>query len=298
MPLMANQAVMRGALLVLASAACVAVDTIIARVVTTEVPALLLVFYRNLFGLVVVLPWLVRLGGRAVTSAHLRLHLLRAAIKTFGLGAFFFGLTRIPVAEATAIAFATPLFAAVGAALFLGESLRQGRLLAIFVGFAGVLVILRPGTAALDIGAVAVLGSAMALAAIGLLAKRLARVDRPDTILALTLILSVPLSLLVALPFWMTPSWPMLALMAAQGVLGAVSQFCFIRALRLADASLMMPLDFVRLPMVAVLGVVLLDQVPDRWTWIGAAIICVAILLLLRAGTRTVAPVATRGDRR
>jgi drug/metabolite transporter (DMT)-like permease len=108
----------------------------------------------------------------------------------------------------------------------------------------------------------------------------------------------VPLALLAALPFWVTPSLPSVGLMAAQGVLGAASQLCFIRALKLADASLMMPVDFVRLPFVALLGFLAFGQVPDGWTWMGAAVICTSILLLLRAGTRARSPVAVLGGER
>jgi drug/metabolite transporter (DMT)-like permease len=283
--------VTRGALLVLVSAACIATDTILARVVTQEVSPFVLVFFRNLFGLLAVLPWLARAGRRrGFSTSRMGLHAARAGIKIVGLAAFFFGLSVVPVADATAMAFATPIFAALGAALFLGETLRHGRLAAILLGFAGVLVVLRPGVQAVHPGALAVLGSAVALAAIGLLAKVLARHDQPDTIVAINLTLSVPLALLAALPFWATPSAPMLGLMAAQGVLGTASQLCFVRALGLADASLIMPVDFARLPLVALLGFLAFGQVPDGWTWTGAAVICAAILLLLRAGSRVAGP--------
>jgi drug/metabolite transporter (DMT)-like permease len=288
--------VLRGALLVLLSAACIAIDTILARIVTQEVSSFVLVFFRNLFGLLFILPWLIRTGRVAFATQRMGLHITRAAVKILGLVCFFFGLSVVPVAEATALAFATPLFAALGAALFLRETLRHGRLPAILLGFIGVLIVLRPGGAALHLGAFAILASAVALATIGLLAKRLARWDPPNTILAINLSLSVPLALLAAIPFWTTPSWAALALMAIQGALGAASQFCFVRALSLADASLMMPVDFVRLPMVALLGFLAFGQVPDGWTWVGAAVICAGIMLLLRAGIRT--PIAVLPDRR
>ncbi|HEX8374151.1 MAG TPA: DMT family transporter, partial [Geminicoccaceae bacterium] len=215
------------------------------------------------------------------------------ALKILGLVGFFYGLSVVPVAEATAIAFATPLFAAAGAAVFLGETLRHGRLAAILLGFVGVLIVLRPGGGgALHPGALAILASAVALAAIGLLAKVLARHDPSRTILAINLTLSVPLALLAAIPFWTTPSPATLGLMAVQGALGAASQICFIRALRLADASLMMPVDLVRLPLVALLGFLAFGQVPDGWTWAGAVVICAAVVLLLRAGERARGPVA------
>jgi drug/metabolite transporter (DMT)-like permease len=278
--------VLLGALLVLISASCVAFDTILARIVTEEVSSLVLVFFRNQFGLLLLVPWLTRARRTIFVTQRMGLHVIRAVLKIFGLGCFFYGLSVVPVASATALAFATPLFAAVGAAVFLGETLRHGRLWAILLGFLGVLIVLRPGGGVFHPGALAVLASAGALAAIGLLAKLLARHDPPNTILAINLILSVPLALLAALPFWTTPSLKMLSLMAVQGALGAVSQFCFIRALRLADASLMMPVDFIRLPLVALLGFLVLDQVPDEWTWVGAGVIGTAIVLLLRAGTR------------
>lgn len=277
--------VLSGALLVLVSAACVAVDTVLAKVVTQEVHPLVLVFFRNLFGVVALSPWLVKARRAAFSTERLGLHIVRAGVKILGLGCFFYGVSAIPLATATAIAFATPLFAAAGAAVCFGESLRRGRLLAILLGFAGVLIVLRPEADALHPGALAVLASAVALAAIGLIAKLLARRDPPNTILAINLTLSVPLALLAAAPFWTTPSLWALGLMAAQGALGALSQFCFVTALRLADASLMMPVDLARLPLVAFLGYVAFGQVPDGWTWLGGAVICFAIVLLLRTGT-------------
>ncbi len=290
--------VLQGALLVVASAGCVAIDTILARIVTQEVGPFVLVFFRNLFGFLVLLPLVIRAGRAGLATRHMPLHGARAVIKILGLVGFFYGVASVPVADATAIAFATPLFAAIGAALFLGESLRHGRLPAILLGFAGVLIVLRPGTQALHPAALALIGSAVALATIGLLAKVLSRHDPPNTIVTLNLALSVPLALLAALPFWVTPSPGTVGLMAAQGVLGAGSQLYFIRALKLADASLMMPVDFARLPFVALLGFLAFGQVPDGWTWAGAAVICAAILLLLRAGTRTPPRVAVLGSER
>ena len=271
-------------MLVLLSATCVAVDTVLARIVTRDVDPIVLVFFRNLFGLAAVLPWLWRLGRAGLVTRHWGLHVSRAGLKIVGLGLFFWGISRIPLAEATAIAFATPLFTAAGAALLLGESLRRGRFLAILIGFVGVLVIIRPGLLAPSQGALAVLASTALLAAIALIAKVLARHDTASVTVAINLALSVPLALLPALFVWTTPSWSALGIMAVQGAIGAFSQLCMMRAFALADASLVQPLDFARLPIVAVLAYFAFGQVPDEWTWAGAAVICVAVLLLVRSG--------------
>lgn len=271
-------------LLVLTSATCVAVDTVLARFVTREVAPFVLVFFRNLFGLAFVLPWLWRLGRAGLATRHWGLHVARAAFKIVGLGLFFWGIARIPLAEATAIAFATPLFGAAGAALLLGESLRRGRLSAILVGFVGVLLIIRPGLVVPSPGALSVLASTVLLAAIALIAKVLARHDSAPAMVAINLALSVPLALLPAMLVWTTPSWQALGIMAVQGALGAFSQLCMMRAFALADASLVTPLDFARLPIVAGLAYAAFGQVPDGWTWAGGSVICLAILLLVRSG--------------
>jgi drug/metabolite transporter (DMT)-like permease len=283
--------------LVLASATCMALDTVLARAVTREVDPIVLVFFRNLFGLLVVLPWLWRLGRAGLATAHMGMHIARAAIKIVALILFFWGIGRVALAEATAVAFATPLFTAAGAALLLGESLRRGRLAAILVGFVGVLIVIRPGLVTPGPGALAVLGSTVLLAAIALIAKVLARHDSPTPIVALNLALSAPLALLPALLVWTTPSTQALAIMALQGAMGAFAQFCVIRALSLADASLVTPLDFARLPLVAVLAYFAFGQIPDGWTWTGAAVICLAILLLVRSGrsTKATAPSSCSG---
>ncbi|MDF1586933.1 DMT family transporter [Marinimicrococcus flavescens] len=277
--------VLRGGLLVVGSSACVALDTIVARVVMEEINPFVLVFFRNAFGLLFMLPWLLRVGTRGLATHKPAIHVLRALAKIVAFIAFFWGLTRIPVADATAIVFATPLFAAAGAALWLGESLRGGRLAAILLGFLGVLVIVRPGLQVLDAAALACVAAALGHALVGLCVKHLSRHDPPNTIIALNLLLSVPLALLLALPFWTTPDAPMLLLMALQGLLGLGSQLFITRAMRLADASVMMPIDFVRLPMVAALAFAAFGELADAWTWAGAAIIFCATVLLLRAGT-------------
>jgi drug/metabolite transporter (DMT)-like permease len=252
------------------------VDTVLARIVTREVSPFVLVLFRNLFGLLVLAPWLAA-GDRRAAFATRRpfLHIARAALKLLGLAGFFYGLSVVPVAEATAIAFATPLFAAAGAAAFLGETLRHGRLAAILVGFLGVLIVLRPGGGALHPGALAVLASAVALAAIGLLAKVLARHDPPRTIVAINL--TFPCRWRCSRRYLLDhPSLAMLGLMAVQGALGAGSQICFIRALRLADASLD-DAGRPRPPAAGRLaGLPRLRPVPDGWTWAGAVVICAA----------------------
>lgn len=273
-----------GALFMAAAASAVAVDTIIARVVVQEVHPTLIVFFRSLFSLMALAPWLLRARGGAFRTHRLPLHVLRAILKLVALVCFFSAVALMPLASVTAIAFATPLFAAAGAVLILGEPASLRRTLATLGGFAGVLLIIRPGAETLSAGALLAVAAAIGLAAVGLMVKVLSRHDPPNTIVTINLALSAPLALLPALPFWTTPSPTMLGWLVLQGLLGAFAQLCFTRGMRRADASLMMPIDFIRLPLVAGLAYVAFNEVPDALTWIGAVIVCGSILLLLGTG--------------
>ena len=131
------------------------------RYTTQHLPAAEVAFFRNVFGLVVILPLLVRQGPSLFYTQRLGLHVLRAVLNVFSMLAFFIGLSLTPIARATALSFTAPLFTALLSALFLGEVFRWRRWTAIVCGFLGALVILRPGFQALDPGALLVIGSSL-----------------------------------------------------------------------------------------------------------------------------------------
>lgn len=264
----------------------VALDTVIVRIVLEELNPFEIAFFRTLFSLLFLLPWFWRAGPAAFATRRFLLHAVRAAGKLAALVVFFYAVSLMPLAEVTSVMFAMPLFAALGAWLFLGEAMRRLRLAATLLGFAGVLVVIRPGTALFDVGALAAVGAALGLAALGLIVKYLARFERSPTIVFWNLFLITPMAALVALPVWQWPSWAALAWLVLQGLLGMLAQLCFTRALQFGDASTLMPLDFLRLPIVAAIAFLAFDEVPGLWTWVGAAVIFAATVLLLRDEAR------------
>jgi drug/metabolite transporter (DMT)-like permease len=288
MPVLSGTA--RASLLMLVVAACNASDTAIIRVVAQDLHPLEIGFFRNLFSLVLILPWLYRTGPGVFRTSRLGIHLARAVIKLAALVMLFYAITFMPLADVTAIAFTTPMFVALGAVLFLGETMPVRRWGAILVGFLGVLVVLRPGTAVFDPRMLTAVASAIGLAAIALLLKFLAGREPPATIVGLNLVITVPLALLLALPIWVTPSLHLLGWMALQGALGALAQLSVTRAMALADASFLMPIEFVRLPLVVVLAYVAFGELADLWTWAGAALIFVATFYLARRGATLSSP--------
>ncbi|MCL6707990.1 DMT family transporter [Pseudomonas sp. R2.Fl] len=275
-------AVIAGALLMAFNSFVSAMDGVIVRFVVGDVHPIGIVFFRNFFSLIVLY---VMLRGQPPSAGEKPLfwvHALRAVIKLLSLLAAFIAVTRIPLSSATAIAFTMPLFVVLGSVLFLGERLYAARIAALVVGFAGVLIVLRPGEGTLDIGVLWALLSAFGLGIVALLMKVSAHREDPMRIVWLNLLITVPVALVLALPFWQTPSPASLALLAVQGAAGLFAQLSFARAMKLADASLLVVIDFVRLPIALFFGLVLFDEPIRLSVVLGGLIIVTAILILFR----------------
>ncbi|MCP1199536.1 DMT family transporter [Notoacmeibacter sp. MSK16QG-6] len=275
-----------GAILMMLVSALMAVDSVLVRLVSDTVHPFMIGFTRALFGLIAVAPWL--LGRPGILRSHYRFrHFFRAALKLASLVAFFYGFALATLADVTAIAFTSPFFVTLGAWMFLGETLRPARLLAIFFGFAGVLVILMPGhEQELSEGLLFALLGAVLTAAIQLILKPMTARDSSETLVAWNLILMVPIAAVPALFVWTTPSPTEWIILAIQGVIGAASMTLATKAFSLAEASLITPFDFLRLPFVAVLGYLLLAETVPQTTWIGGIVIFVSTFLMARTTRR------------
>jgi drug/metabolite transporter (DMT)-like permease len=267
-----------------------AVDAAIVRTLAGDVHPFMIGFTRVAFGLMALIPFIVRRPEMLRTKARLG-HVLRAGLKLGALVALFAALQSAPLATVTAIGFAAPLFVTLGAWLFMSELPGVIRIIGLVFGFAGVIVILAPGLAPGEGGAMGfALLSAVLTAAIQLILKRMGRSEPANTLVVWNLIVSLPLAIVPALFFWSSPTPLQWGLLAAQGVIGAVSQLGVTRALQLADASLVAPIDFLRLPMVAAMGWFVFSQVPPFTTWVGAILIFIAIVLLASSsGMRSIA---------
>ena len=264
---------MRGALLMLAAMVCFATMGVFIRLASEHVHVLETVFFRNFLSVLLLLPWILSQGRDVMRTRRIGLYIARSAINIVGMTAGFMAITMIPLAEATALSFTTPLFATIGAAVFLGEVMRARRITAVAIGFLGMLVVLRPGVEAVSTGALLMLGHAVAIAGTILIIKRLTTTERPETIVIYMVLLQSPVSLIPAIPVWTWPTpeaWLWLSCLAGFATAG---HLLFTRALQMAEVSQLQPLDFTRLPLIAVFGYLLFDEEPTIWTWVGGAII-------------------------
>ena len=230
-------------------------------------------FFRNLFGLIFVIPWFIRFGLEPLRTRHLKLHAYRSLVNVVAMFSFFYAISITPLAEVTALGFAAPIFTTVLVALFLGEVVRLRRWTAVIIGFIGTLIILRPGFDEIGLGQLLVLNSTVFWAVALLLIKTIGRHDSSVTIITYMSLLQLPLSLIPALFVWTWPTWDLLPWLLAIGILGGGAQWLMTESLRVADTSVVMPLDFCKLPWTAVLAYLVFAQVPDIFTLIGGVVI-------------------------
>jgi drug/metabolite transporter (DMT)-like permease len=277
LPLMAKyralSAVARGCLLMLLGTLLFAGMHAAIRYATQRVPAVEAAFFRNAAGLLVIAPLLLRYGPGLFHTERLGLHVLRAVLNVFSMLAFFLGLSMTPIARATALSFTAPLFAALLGALLLGEVFRWRRWTAIICGFAGALVILRPGLKVVDVGAMLVVASSLLWSVAMIDIKVLGRTESSLTITAYVTVLLIPMTLLPAVFVWETPSPELWGWLLFIGVVGTLGQMAVTEALKHADITVLMPFDFLKLVWATLIGAIAFGEVPDLATWIGAAIV-------------------------
>jgi len=265
----------RAVLLILFSTICFTSMHTVIRYASTEgnIHPFEVAFFRNFFGLMAVLPFALMNGAAALRTKRLKLHAVRGIMQVFAMLMFFYALSITPLAKISAISFTAPLFATLGAIIFLGERIRFRRIIALSLGFAGAMIIVRPGVIAIDLGAILVMTSSAIWACAILIIKSLARTESSLTITTYQNIFLIPFTLIAAWFVWTWPSWELLSLFAVMGIFGSLAHVAFAEALKIADATAILPYDFVRLIWASAIGFMIFDEIPEIWTWVGGTII-------------------------
>lgn len=243
-------------------------------------------FQLVLFAAALSAPFVVPLGLRARRGSPRRTS--RAAYGALlGVGAFttvmwFLALNLVPLTEATAISFSAPLIVAALAGTLLGEKVGVRRWTAIAVGFVGTLIILRPGMIPFDVGTAVVLTAAASMAVIYLLMKIVARTEPPMAIMGATTVVQLIVSLPLAAALWQPVTLDLVPGIVAMSVAMVLGRLFMLQAFASADATLVMPLDFARLPFIAVIAYFAFGERPDLWTILGSVLIAGAASFVLR----------------
>lgn len=271
----------RAGLWIALSGACFTGMLAIARHLSADLPIFVIVFFRVLLGLAFLSPFILRNGLGALRTNKYGLYLVRGMSGFVGLSCYFFAVSLIPLADATAISFTRPVFGTIAAILFLGEIAHGRRWSAIIVGFVGAVIIVRPGFQDLNPGVLFMFGSVAAQVVNTVVIKRLSRSELPDAIAIYQGIVFAPLALTAALLVWQTPTLQDLVWLTGMGFLGAITQRAMPRAFAAADATVVISLDFLRLPIAALVGFVFFSEIPVIWVWIGATVILAATVYIM-----------------
>lgn len=270
----------RGAILAVTASAFFAGMIGCIRVLADHLPPIEIVFFRNLFSFLCMLPWLAMSGLSVMRTSHQKLYLGRSLIGFASMCLWFTGVAYLPLNELTALSFTAPLFASLCAVIFLGEVIRLRRWTATIIGFLGTMIILRPGFAELTWAQGIILASTVTSGINTVLVKQLTRTESPNAIVTYMTLYALPLSLVAAAFVWVTPplhTWPYIVLL---GLLATIGHLCLTRAFVCMDATSVVALDFSRLPFVALIAWFAFDESPDLWTWIGAAVIVAATVYI------------------
>ena len=253
------------------------------RATTAELNVFQVLELRSVIGFFILLPLVMMSGGFAAMRTRRPLaHIARNVIHYTGQAAWLYALTLIPLAVLISIEFTTPIWTAILAVSFLGEKLSRPRLAAIVLGLVGVVVIVRPGVGSIDPGHLVVLGAAVCFGISLVLVKSLTRTDSVVRIIFWMLVIQSAVGLVPALYEWRNPSlalWPWIFVIAFTGM---SSHFCLARALVYADATIISPMDFLRVPLSALVGWLLYSEQIDIFTAGGALLILMGNLLNLQ----------------
>ncbi len=260
--------------------------TVAARQLSGRMATFEILFLRSLVALIILLALSPRLGRGAYATRRLGLHVARNVIHFCGQYAWVWGIALTPLALVTAIEFTSPVWVSLLAALLLGERLTLPRWAAIAGGVLGIIVIAQPGTSAFGPGALIVLAGSFCFAASVLVVKTLLRTDRVTAVVFYMSVIQLPLGLAGALFAWVWPVPADLPWILAMGATSLSAHYSMGRALSLADASFVLPIDFLRLPCVAVVALLMYGEPIDGWTLLGAALIFAGNYWSVRQETR------------
>jgi drug/metabolite transporter (DMT)-like permease len=265
---------LRGIILVAISGVLFAALNVATFYPAKELNSYMMAFCRYLFGAIFLLPVFFRKGLVApFRTQRIGLHAVRGALHSGGMQLWFVALPLITLADLTALGFTGPIFITLGAALFLGEDVRLRRWMAVLVGFAGAMLIVRPGFTELSLGVLAALASTPLFSASNLMAKALAHTDDADTIVIWQSIFIVVCATPFAIVFWQTPSWEHVGWFLLAGLFGTVGHLVMQYGYQVAEISAVQPIGFLSLVWNTLFGFVLFSQQPSAWTFVGATVI-------------------------
>ncbi len=246
------------------------------RELSGQIPTMELVFFRNVIALMVLVPIVRRQGVGLPSRSQIPVYALRVLFAFGAMVLLFYALARMPIADVYALQYTIPLFTILLAVVVLKQHADIHSWGACLVGFIGTLIVMRPGIVEITLASAAALSTAFMHAGNNTAIKVLARKDNPEVITLWTNIGMLPLALIPTLFLWMTPTLEQWPLVLGIGLVSSLGGYCFTRAVSSADARIVQPFQFSRMIFATAIGWIMFSELPDVWTWVGAAVIFAA----------------------
>lgn len=243
------------------------------RELSSSMGAFEIQFFRTSVGLIILIPFMVRHPEALYATARMDVHFLRNSVHFAATFAWTLGIALLPLAQVFALEFTTPIWTTMLAIVFLSERLTLPRTIAVIGGFIGILVIVRPGVTVFNPASLLVLGAAIGYAINIVATKFLTRTTPALTIIFYMALMQLPMTFIAAMFYWTPPAWGDAPWIIAIGICGLSAHYCLARALNLADATITMPIDFARLPLIAIIGYLFYSEGFDVFVLMGGAII-------------------------
>ena len=250
------------------------------KLLSQDLNPFMIAFYRCLFGVIIMLPFMIYNYPEAWKTHNIKLQFVRSAINVYSMISWFTAIGTLQLEKAAAIGFTTPLFTTILAIIFLGEVIRIQRITALIIGFIGILVVIRPGYIPFESGALWLLSAAIAFSIVIIIVKKLTEKDSSLTTAFYQMAFMVPPTFFIALFFWESINISQILLFIFVAIAGFITQFSFAQCLKMAETTFIMPIQFTKLIWLSLIGYFFFMEVPDIWTWIGASIIFSSILFI------------------
>ncbi|TMH51695.1 MAG: DMT family transporter [Betaproteobacteria bacterium] len=279
-------AALRGALWMVGALLSFSLMAVSVRELLRTMGSFEILFLRSLVSFLLLLVFLPRFGLDALRTRHFGLHLVRNVLHFSGQYAWVYAIAMLPLATVFAIEFTMPVWTALLAIPILGERLNRGRTVMLVLGLAGILVILKPGFGVVHPAALVMLAGSFAYASTMIATKRLSGSDSALAAVFYMSVVQLPLAFVPALPGWVAPALVDLPWILAIGAAGLSAHYCLTRAMRIADATLVVPIDFLRLPLIAVVGMLFYGEPLEFSIMLGAAMIFAGTYYSVRRESR------------
>ena len=250
------------------------------KLLSQDLNPFMIAFYRCLFGVIIMLPFMIYNYPEAWKTHNIKLQFVRCAINVYSMISWFTAIGTLQLEKAAAIGFTTPLFTTILAIIFLGEVIKIQRITALIVGFIGILVVIRPGYIPFESGALWLLSAAITFSIVIIIVKKLTEKDSSLTTAFYQMAFMVPPTFFIALFFWESININQILLFIFVAIAGFITQFSFAQCLKMAETTFIMPIQFTKLIWLSLIGYFFFMEVPDIWTWIGASIIFSSILFI------------------